>query len=52
VFTDDLFRTNSDADNRAAVKAVRSEDLQLAGITVRGERKLIDEALKGLSLHA
>jgi len=52
VFTEALFRTNNDADNRAAVKAVRSENLRLAGMAVRGERKLVDKALKGLSLHA
>jgi hypothetical protein len=52
VFTEELFRTNNDGDNRAAVKAVRSDDLRLAGMAVRGERKLIDKALKGLSLHA
>jgi hypothetical protein len=51
VFTEDLFRTNHDAANRAAVKAVRSEDLRLVGMAVRGERKLVDKALKGLSLH-
>jgi hypothetical protein len=51
VFTEDLFRTNHDAANRAAVKAVRSEDLRLVGMAVRGDRKLIDKALKGLSLH-
>ena len=51
VFTDELFATGNDSDNRAAVKAVRSEDLRLAGLAVRGERKAIDKALKGLSLH-
>jgi hypothetical protein len=51
VFTEELFRTNHDAANRAAVKAVRSEDLRLVGMAVRGERKLVDKALKGLSLH-
>jgi len=51
VFTDQLFATGNDGDNRAAVKAVRSEELRLAGLAVRGERKAIDKALKGLSLH-
>ena len=51
VFTEELFATNNDGDNRAAVKAVRGEDLRLAGMAVRGERKAIDKALKGLSLH-
>ena len=51
VFTEDLFATGNDGDNRAAVKAVRSEDLRLAGMALRGDRKAIDKALKGLSLH-
>ena len=51
VFTDDLFATGNDGDNRAAVKAVRSEDLRLAGLAVRGDRKAVDKALKGLALH-
>jgi hypothetical protein len=51
VFTDDLFATGNDGDNRAAVKAVRSEDLRIAGMALRGDRKAVDKALKGLSLH-
>jgi hypothetical protein len=51
VFTDDLFATGNDGDNRAAVKAVRSEDLRIAGLALRGDRKAVDKALKGLSLH-
>jgi len=51
VFTDELFATGNDGDNRAAVKAVRSGDLRIAGLAVRGERKAVDKALKGLALH-
>ena len=51
VFTDDLFATGNDGDNRAAVKAVRSEDLRIAGLALRGDHKAVDRALKGLSLH-
>ena len=51
VFTDDLFTTGNDSDNRTAVKAVRSEDLRLAGMALRGDRKAVDKALKGLALH-
>ena len=51
VFTEDLFSTGNDEDNRAAVKAVKSEDLKLTGLALRENKKLIDTALKGLSLH-
>ena len=51
VFTDDLFSTGNDADNRAAVRAVASADLSLAGMAFRAERKIVDAVVKGLSLH-
>ena len=51
VFTEDLFSTGNDEDNRAAVKAVKSEDLKLTGLALRENKKLVDTALKGLSLH-
>ncbi len=49
--TEDLFSTGNDEDNRAAVKAVKSEDLKLTGLALRENKKLVDTALKGLSLH-
>jgi hypothetical protein len=51
VFTEELFSTGHDEANRAAVKAVKSEDLKLTGLGVRADKKRLDSALKGLSLH-
>jgi hypothetical protein len=51
IFTDALFATGNDVDNRAAVKAVAREDLTLAGIAFHADRKLADKVLKGLVLH-
>jgi hypothetical protein len=51
VFTDDLFSTGHDEANRAAVRAVRQEDLSLVGIAFRAERKAANRVIKGLSLH-
>jgi len=51
LFTDALFTTGNDRDNRAAVKACPREALALAGFAFRAERKLADKVLKGLSLH-
>jgi hypothetical protein len=51
IFTDDLFSTPHDAANRAAVRAVTREDLSLAGIAFRAERRLADKVVKGLRLH-
>ena len=51
VFTEDLFRTGNDIDNRAALRAVPREGLRLTGIAFHADRKLADKVLKGLSLH-
>lgn len=51
VFTDDLFATGNDVDNRAAVAKVATEDLALAGFAVVGPRRTVDKALDKLRLH-
>ena len=51
VYTEELFGTGNDVDNRAAVRAVPTEKLALVGIAVYGGRNAVDKALKGLSLH-
>jgi hypothetical protein len=51
VFTDELFATGHDAANRAAVAAVPTEALRLAGFAVEGPKNQVDRALKGLRLH-
>jgi hypothetical protein len=51
VYTEELFKTGNDDDNRAAVLAVAAEDLKLVGIAVYGPRNAVDKVLKGLSLH-
>jgi len=51
VFTEELFRTGNDLDNRAAVRAVPREGLRLTGMAFHADRKLADKVLKGLTLH-
>lgn len=51
VFTSDLFTTGHDGDNRAAVRAVRTEDLDLVGLSVYGPRNTVDKVLKGARMH-
>ena len=51
IFTRDLFATGNDADNRAAVAAVAAEDLDLVGLAMHADRKIVDKVVKGLSLH-
>ncbi|MDR3670136.1 MAG: DUF2000 domain-containing protein [Holophaga sp.] len=51
VFTRDLFATGHDEANRAAVKTRTTEELDLVCFAMRGQRKLVDKAVKGLKLH-
>jgi hypothetical protein len=51
VYTDDMFKTTHDEANRAAVKAVARADLNLVGIAMRAERKVIDKIVDGLKFH-
>ncbi|MEV0902853.1 DUF2000 domain-containing protein [Actinoplanes sp. NPDC049802] len=51
VFTSDLFATGHDAANRAAVRAVRTADLDLVGLAVYGPRNGVDRIVKGASMH-
>lgn len=46
-----MFTTGHDAANRAVFAAGDPEDLDLVGLAVRGPKKAVDKALKGLSLH-
>jgi hypothetical protein len=51
VFTSDLFATGNDRDNRAAVRAVPRDHLDLVGIAVYGPRNAVDKVLKGAHMH-
>ena len=50
-FTQQLFATGNDRDNRAAVRAVPREKLDLVGLALHGPRTVVDKVLKGASLH-
>ena len=51
VFTQDLFATGNDGENRAAVKAVPTTELDLVGIAVYGPKNAVDKILKGAAKH-
>ena len=52
VYTNELFATNHDEANRAAVADVASQDLDLVGIAFRAERKTVDKIVDRLRFHA
>jgi hypothetical protein len=51
LYTGDMFKTTHDAANREVVKAVARADLNLVGIAMRAERKVIDKIVDGLKFH-
>jgi hypothetical protein len=51
VYTHELFATNHDEANRAAVATVAMEDLDLVGIAFRADRKTVDRIVDRLRFH-
>ena len=52
VYTEDMFKTAHDAANREAVRSVVRTELNLVGLAMRAERKLIDKIVDGLKFHS
>lgn len=52
VYTEDMFKTTHDAANRDVVKASARADLNLVGIAMRADRKVIDKIVDGLKFHS
>ena len=51
IYTAELFATGRDEHNRAAVRSVRTEDLDLVGIGLRAPHRDADAVLRGLRRH-
>ena len=47
VYTEDMFKTTHDAANREVVRAVFRAELNLVGLAMRAERKVIDKIVDG-----
>jgi hypothetical protein len=43
-----LFKTSNDVDNRASVAEQATEALDLVGVGIHGERKIVDKVINGL----
>jgi hypothetical protein len=52
LYTEDMFKTTHDAANREVVKVVARADLNLVGLAMRAERKVIDKIVDGLKFHS
>ena len=51
VYTRELFETNHDEANRAAVASVPADELDLVGIAFRAERKVVDKIVDPQRFH-
>jgi hypothetical protein len=51
VYTKELFVTDHDEANRAAVAVIPADELDLVGIAFRAERKTVDRIVDRLRLH-
>ncbi|MFJ2213054.1 DUF2000 family protein [Streptomyces sp. NPDC101062] len=51
LYTAEMFATGNDEDNRATVRAIPADALDLVGLAVHGPRNTIDKIVKGLKLH-
>ena len=51
VYTRELFETNHDEANRAAVASVPADELDLVGIAFRAERKVVDKIVDRLRFN-
>jgi hypothetical protein len=51
IFTNDLFSTPHDDANRAAVAAVPADELDLVGIALRADKKVVDKVVDRLKRH-
>lgn len=51
IYTQELFTTYNDEDNRKSVKQFSTDALHLAGIAIRGKKGPLDRITKGIPLH-
>lgn len=51
IYTEEMFATGHDAANRAAVREFETDALNLVGLALRDERKIVDKITKGAKMH-
>lgn len=51
LYTEEMFSTTNDVDNREAVRSVERENLNLVGLAIRADRKVVDKIVDKLKLH-
>jgi len=51
IYTEEIFKTYNDKDNREKVAEYKTDELNLAGIGMIGKKNHVDRLTKGLKLH-
>ena len=51
IYIEDMFRTGHDAANRGAVQQYAPAQMNVVGLAVREEKKLVDKITRGAKLH-
>ncbi len=51
IYTEEIFKTYNDVDNRAKVAEYKTDDLNLVGIGMIGKKNHVNKLTKGLNLH-
>ncbi|GMA97766.1 DUF2000 domain-containing protein [Pelosinus sp. IPA-1] len=51
IYTEELFKTFNDEDNRTKVAEYKTDDLNLVGIGMIGKKNHVSKLAKGLKLH-
>ncbi len=52
LYIEDMFSTGHDAANRAAVKQYAPEAMNVVGLALRDDKKMVDKITKGARMHA
>ena len=52
IYIEEMFSTGHDEANRAAVRSRSADTLNLVGISMRDDRKIVDKVTKGLKLQS
>jgi len=52
LYIEDMFATGHDAANRAAVKQYAPDAMNVVGLALREDKKLVDKITKGARMHA
>ena len=51
LYVEDMFKTGHDAANRETVKRYRPDEMNVVGLALRDDKKVVDKITKGARMH-